>query len=184
MITIYYFEGSGGCERCQSATMYSFEEPDPPHPYCQCPIEEVDANLDDFDIEYRNVLVLDDVDEVTRTEILDNCEGNADVTLVYELEEEEVEDIPDGLAEAAGGEWSVPETEESEGEVDVPEGYYAEVEIGVYRYVVDLLADVYLVGTYEGETFEVELEPEEGHYEKNVRFSELDVVDSGPCMYA
>jgi hypothetical protein len=165
-------------------TGYSFEEPEPPHPYCECPIEEVEADLDDFEIEYRNVLVLDIVDEVTDTDILDNCEGEGPETYVYELEEDEEADISDGLAEAAEGEWSAPETVGEGGEIDVPPGYFAEVEVGYYRYVVDILADVYMVGSYEGETFEVELEPEEGHYEKNVRFFTLDVVDSGRCMLA
>ena len=37
---IYYFDGDGGCDHCQSNTGFSINEmPQRPHPYCDCPIE-------------------------------------------------------------------------------------------------------------------------------------------------
>ena len=39
----YYFDGSESCDLCTSSSGYSFgaAPPEPPHPNCNCPVEEV-----------------------------------------------------------------------------------------------------------------------------------------------
>ena len=181
MITVYYFDGSGGCDRCKDATGYSFKFPTRPHPpYCDCPIIEEDVVLDDFDIQYRNLVVLEDSVEVLHGHTWTDC-FEADRTIQIEFDEEEEKDIDPDLEESAEGDWSPPETEEEDVEVEVPAGNFLSITVRYERYTVDLLADVYAVGRIGGETFETELEPERGHYEKNVRILDAE-EELEPCV--
>ncbi len=56
-IIYYHFDGSDGCDTCTSMTGNYDEEPNRPHPNCDCPITtEVFAGIEDFDYEtvYKN----------------------------------------------------------------------------------------------------------------------------------
>jgi hypothetical protein len=64
---IYFFDGSAGCDLCAASTGYTFgERPKRPHPFCDCPIEEL--------VELRDDVAEEDIPEalVEHTELGDD----------------------------------------------------------------------------------------------------------------
>jgi hypothetical protein len=72
---IYFFDGSAGCDLCAASTGYTFgERPKRPHPFCDCPVEEL--------VELRDDVAEEDIPEVLveHTELGDDGYEDPSVT--------------------------------------------------------------------------------------------------------
>lgn len=90
--SVFYFNGEGDCAICESCTGYYEEEPDRPHWFCNCPIEEIEIEdvHDACEIELRDFSRTSTYDDVSIEFSYDNRENdNLPVTL----------QVPDGFHE-------------------------------------------------------------------------------------
>jgi hypothetical protein len=181
---VYYFDGSNGCEYCESFTGYYFdEEPEPPHDHCNCPCEELPPGS--FRLEFRDF----DVDEQTvefqyTTMEVEACDSSEGGTVQGQVPEDEMEGLGASLKEAAeDAGWSEPAVEDLEPELECGPHSVTRADVMVERYVAMLSGDLWIVFIDEetgDELGEEEIGHATGNYEKNVNAT-LENVDSIEC---
>jgi hypothetical protein len=167
----YYFDGSAGCDACDAMTGYYADAPCGPHRYCNCPVEEVSA-----DVEYvlKNVTWHEYGSHVEKVEALDNCDGDEAAHMQMAMGAEEEENFDEGLREAAEeAGWKEPEEENMFFEVAVPPHSSGDVTIVMERYAAELQAEVWAVHADGSEEY---VGDATGYFEKNINVERADLA--------
>lgn len=169
--TIYYFDGSSGCDRCIAASGYSLDEPERPHADCDCPIIEYEASELDFcERKLRNLWITDCEDSVQASESYEYCDRMGE-GIILEVGEDKVENFDEGVRELAEeGGWAPPEIN-----LEFPFGAahnaVTRLDYTILRYLSFFEAEVYYTCTFpDGTTTEVASgETATGEYDTNYR---------------
>lgn len=172
MSTIYVFDGTGGCDYCIEATSYSIdEEPLRPHPYCDCPIFEIDTeDLADCEMILTDLIV----DEYEFHEEISvyaiGCEETTDGAIPFGRDEDVQEGFDEGLRELidASG-WTPPSTEPLSGDLILEHGWIHTITVTFVRYVAIFEAEVAYNCTVGGTVVTIPGGQKTGFYEKTYR---------------
>ncbi len=180
--TIYYFDGSSGCDRCVGASGYSLESPERPHDECDCPVTEYEASdLDFCERKLRNLSITECEDYVRASESFEYC-GRSGEGIILQVGEDKVENFDPGvreLAEESG--WQPPDID-----LEFPFGAahnaVTEVNYTILRYMAYFEAEVYYVCELpDGPTEEIVTgETATGEFETNYQ-AYLNDLGVEPC---
>jgi hypothetical protein len=168
--TTYFFDGSGGCDLCDAHTGYYPDPVDPPHPGCNCPVEEIATDEDDIDL--RNLQLEETSDEIEFTLTVHNCDSDEAGEASEEIDEEEDDQLDDDLrefAEAHG--WSPPDSDHLAFNVAIGPQTEATITLRVERYSVWMEAEMW---TTRPDGTEAAVGLMFGSYEKNVRIVDAE----------
>lgn len=184
MIPFFFFEGEDGCDECKEMTGHYMEEPERPHPNCDCPIM---VDFLEGETEYRNEMKgetdyeLEGIDYFYYPNDSDEVQfigESVDVTLTGDIScEEEIEEACDVSGtyqeEQTFSEFFGEEVEAGGGIIVEAIGEYQHIELGV---------EVWFVSdeeTKDGETVEVFMHMAGDSIEVPVGLH-LDVEEIGP----
>lgn len=184
-LTIFYFDGTDGCDFCNLLTGYTFAPEFRPHPNCDCPIECIDMETEgDCHFELRDVEWDEAHDEVVRSYPNDYVCLDDDSDLTDELDASAYENnnLSDELEEAArAAGWSPPEVETITIGLTIPARTRSyEVEQTSMFYHADVEAMRVLVCDVGGYVSVKEVDMEFGDY-SSVYDIERDILSTESC---
>jgi hypothetical protein len=140
----------------------------------------------DFEIEFRNLLILEDQIDIVENHDVVNC---TDETLELEVElptdvsySGEIDDELWNMAVWQSS-WQIPEADPDEFTITVGPWLVVTVVETITRYTADFMADAYMVATIDGERVELFLAPVEAHFAKNIALK-LDKGEASRCQLA
>lgn len=166
-LIIYYFDGTNGCDQCNLLTGYSFDEPTPPHPYCDCPVECIDMETEgSCHFELRDVEWDETYDEIVKESYsAEECSWS-EQDISFSVDAREVNNLSSELEAAArDAGWSPPDAETITIAYTVPkrlQGY--EYEYVMYDYYANVQAAWYLVCEIDGNVSAQQVDVEYGDY--------------------
>jgi hypothetical protein len=165
----YYFDGSNGCDRCEGMSGFYIDQPDGPHPFCNCPVEHVEA---DAIYELRNVHWEEHSFLIEIEDETDNC-GEENETVAQLVIAEDIEEgFDEGLREAAEeAGWTEPEVEALWAQYTVPPNSRVSMVFSIERYVAEFHAEVW---TQRPDGTEEQVGEASGYFEKNIEIVESD----------
>jgi hypothetical protein len=169
-ISVFFFDGSDGCEICSAMTGYSIDvEPEPPHPECSCPITPVEV---DGDFEYRNVSTSSHEIEVERSGgSFDNCGSDTPQSIAIPVDSYASMEGPEELIAAA--EVELPQGECFELELEMPANTYGVCSYTEVITVVEISGEKWLVATVGDQSVERNIGPETAYVEGTSEIRDL-----------
>ena len=180
-VTVYYFDGSDGCDRCAALTGYTLGElPERPHEACDCTIEEY--ALDDCDLVFKNLSISQDDSVSERSVWFESCDFDGG-SVRRDVAADEVDHL-NGLGDALAEEYGLPTESSLEVEIELPDDgrVFGSAVIDVTRTMVTVEAEEWLSCTLpSGETLEVNTQAKRaGYYALNTDV-EVSTVDTTAC---
>ena len=175
--TVYYFDGSGGCDICAAASGYYPEIPEP-HIMCQCSYEEIIvSDGSNITIEYRGASFEESRASSGEVAEYDNCGNRSDATVSPVISEDEEGEIDAELAQAA--DWEEPESD-LDTDVVVDAESRGTITVVMERYFVVVKAEVWM--SEDGAPPE-HVGDIEDHFSKNVSIERVEIfVEDEHCF--